>query len=94
MVSVNIFPLFCIVTQKLQIFVLKKYKNFESNNSVFTGKPYLPNNQNMLAFLFELSEIPPHQNIQLLPNWVAEKLKNTWISRVDEKRNNQRKGLV
>lgn len=47
----------------------------------------------MLAFLFELSEIPPHQNIQLLPNW-AEKLKNTWISRVDEKRNNQRKGLV
>lgn len=48
----------------------------------------------MLAFLFELSEIPPHQNIQLLPNWVAEKLKNTWISRVDEKRSNQRKGLV
>lgn len=94
MVSVNIFHLFCIVTQKLQIFVLKKYKNFESNNSVFTGKPYLPNNQNMLAFLFELSEIPPHQNIQLLPNWVAEKLKNTWISRVDEKRSNQRKGLV
>ena len=48
----------------------------------------------MLAFLFELSEISPHQNIQLLPNWVAEELKNTWISRVDEKRNNQRKGLV
>lgn len=73
---------------------VKKYKNFESYNSVFTGKPYLLNSQNMLAFLFELSEISPHQNIQLLPNWVAEKLKNTWISRVDEKRNNQRKGLV